>query len=166
MKRNRTLIVMAVAVVTAGRGELRCVSGHSAMPVRQVEIGTVPVVVAEDGAAGRHAADGRPSEGRGLAGAHASAGRVRRSEGARRSRRHRHDRGERAGHAAQGGGAGASAPACRRSFPRGCGRCRCKVNEVIGVAGFVLPGTRVDVLVTVRDDGDERQPGSRWPAPS
>jgi pilus assembly protein CpaB len=29
-----------------------------------------------------------------------------------------------------------------------------KVNEVIGVAGFVIPGTRVDVLVTVkRPDG-------------
>ena len=27
-----------------------------------------------------------------------------------------------------------------------------KVNEVIGVAGFVTPGTRVDVLVTVRQD--------------
>ena len=29
-----------------------------------------------------------------------------------------------------------------------------KVNEVIGVAGFVTPGTRVDVLVTVRQDKD------------
>jgi pilus assembly protein CpaB len=28
-----------------------------------------------------------------------------------------------------------------------------RVNEVIGVAGFVLPGTRVDVLVTVNDPG-------------
>jgi pilus assembly protein CpaB len=30
-----------------------------------------------------------------------------------------------------------------------------RVNEVVGVAGFVLPGTRVDVLVAVDDDGDE-----------
>ena len=29
-----------------------------------------------------------------------------------------------------------------------------KVNEVIGVAGFVVPGTRVDVLVTIRRDDD------------
>ena len=29
-----------------------------------------------------------------------------------------------------------------------------KVNEVIGVAGFVVPGTRVDVLVTVRRPDD------------
>jgi pilus assembly protein CpaB len=29
-----------------------------------------------------------------------------------------------------------------------------KVNEVIGVAGFVVPGTKVDVLVTIRGDSD------------
>jgi pilus assembly protein CpaB len=29
-----------------------------------------------------------------------------------------------------------------------------KVNEVIGVAGFVVPGTRVDVLVTIRQEHD------------
>ena len=28
-----------------------------------------------------------------------------------------------------------------------------KVNEVIGVAGFVVPGTRVDVMVTLRQEG-------------
>lgn len=31
-----------------------------------------------------------------------------------------------------------------------------KVNEVIGVAGFVTPGTRVDVLVTMRQDKDSK----------
>ena len=30
-----------------------------------------------------------------------------------------------------------------------------KVNEVIGVAGFVVPGTRVDVLVTIRRGTDD-----------
>lgn len=29
-----------------------------------------------------------------------------------------------------------------------------RVNEVVGVAGFVVPGTRVDVLVTLRREGD------------
>jgi pilus assembly protein CpaB len=29
-----------------------------------------------------------------------------------------------------------------------------KVNEVIGVAGFVVPGTRVDLMVTLKQDGD------------
>ena len=32
-----------------------------------------------------------------------------------------------------------------------------KVNEVIGVAGFVVPGTRVDLVVTL-----SRRTGSRW----
>ena len=31
-----------------------------------------------------------------------------------------------------------------------------KVNEVIGVAGFTVPGTRVDVLVTLGDEGMTR----------
>ena len=31
-----------------------------------------------------------------------------------------------------------------------------KVNEVIGVAGFVVPGARVDVLVTIRQDSESR----------
>jgi pilus assembly protein CpaB len=36
-----------------------------------------------------------------------------------------------------------------------------KVNEVIGVAGFVIPGTRVDVVVTVRGRDSNSQPQSR-----
>ncbi len=36
-----------------------------------------------------------------------------------------------------------------------------KVNEVIGVAGFVIPGTRVDVVVTVRGRENNAQPQSR-----
>jgi pilus assembly protein CpaB len=36
-----------------------------------------------------------------------------------------------------------------------------KVNEVIGVAGFVIPGTRVDVVVTVRGRDSNAQPQSR-----
>ena len=32
-----------------------------------------------------------------------------------------------------------------------------RVNEVIGVAGFVVPGTRVDVLVTIKPEGEQRQ---------
>ena len=35
-----------------------------------------------------------------------------------------------------------------------------KTNEVVGVAGFVIPGTRVDVLVTVRKGSDD-EPVSR-----
>ena len=36
-----------------------------------------------------------------------------------------------------------------------------KTNEVVGVAGFVIPGTRVDVLVTVRQGNAQGEPVSR-----
>ena len=37
------------------------------------------------------------------------------------------------------------------TIPEGMRAMSVKVNDVIGVAGFTVPGTRVDVLVTVRD---------------
>jgi pilus assembly protein CpaB len=36
-----------------------------------------------------------------------------------------------------------------------------KVDEVVGVAGFVVPGTRVDVVVTIRRMDDDKEPMSR-----
>ena len=36
-----------------------------------------------------------------------------------------------------------------------------RVNEVVGVAGFVIPGTRVDVLVTVRGGQASSEPQTR-----
>ncbi|MCC7174692.1 MAG: Flp pilus assembly protein CpaB [Bryobacterales bacterium] len=39
-------------------------------------------------------------------------------------------------------------------IPPGMRAVAVKVNEVVGVAGFVLPGMRVDVLATVRPPGD------------
>ena len=36
-----------------------------------------------------------------------------------------------------------------------------KVDEVIGVAGFVVPGTRVDLVVTLRGTGQAEEPMSR-----
>jgi len=39
------------------------------------------------------------------------------------------------------------------SIPEGMRAVSVRVNEVIGVAGFVVPGTRVDVLVTLRGGG-------------
>jgi pilus assembly protein CpaB len=36
-----------------------------------------------------------------------------------------------------------------------------KVDEVIGVAGFVLPGTRVDVLVTLTPSADREEAATR-----
>jgi pilus assembly protein CpaB len=40
------------------------------------------------------------------------------------------------------------------SIPEGMRAVSLKVNEVIGVAGFVVPGTHVDVLVTLRKGDD------------
>jgi pilus assembly protein CpaB len=36
-----------------------------------------------------------------------------------------------------------------------------RVNEVVGVAGFVVPGTRVDVLVTVKGQGQQQESQTR-----
>ena len=38
-----------------------------------------------------------------------------------------------------------------------------KVNEVIGVAGFTVPGTRVDLLVMIRDNSDSMSRIGRQP---
>lgn len=48
-------------------------------------------------------------------------------------------------------GAGAGLPP---SIPVGMRAMSVKVNEVIGVAGFVVPGTRVDLLVTLRREDE------------
>jgi pilus assembly protein CpaB len=40
------------------------------------------------------------------------------------------------------------------TIPQGMRALSVKVNEVIGVAGFTVPGTRVDVLVTLKDKDD------------
>ena len=56
------------------------------------------------------------------------------------------------------------APACRRRFRRACGPMSVKVNEVVGVAGFVVPGTRVDVMVTLtsrQQNNDSHDPRRR-----
>jgi pilus assembly protein CpaB len=41
------------------------------------------------------------------------------------------------------------------SIPPGMRAMSVKVDEVIGVAGFVVPGTRVDLVVTLRTQSDE-----------
>jgi pilus assembly protein CpaB len=46
-------------------------------------------------------------------------------------------------------------------IPEGMRAVSVKVDEVIGVAGFVLPGTRVDVLVTLSDGGDREEAATR-----
>ena len=55
-------------------------------------------------------------------------------------------------------GSGAGLPP---TIPPGMRAMSVKVDEVIGVAGFVAPGTRVDVVVTLRQSGDSNEPMSR-----
>jgi pilus assembly protein CpaB len=47
------------------------------------------------------------------------------------------------------------------TIPEGMRAVSVEVDEVIGVAGFVLPGTRVDVLVTVMPGNDRSQTTTR-----
>ena len=47
------------------------------------------------------------------------------------------------------------------TIPEGMRAVSVRVDEVVGVAGFVLPGTRVDVLVTVMPGTDRRQTMTR-----
>jgi pilus assembly protein CpaB len=47
------------------------------------------------------------------------------------------------------------------TIPEGMRAVSVEVDEVVGVAGFVLPGTRVDVLATVMPGTDRRQTTTR-----
>jgi pilus assembly protein CpaB len=55
-------------------------------------------------------------------------------------------------------GSGAGLPP---SIPPGMRAMSVKVDEVIGVAGFVVPGTRVDLVVTLRGSGQAEDSMSR-----
>lgn len=46
-------------------------------------------------------------------------------------------------------------------IPSGMRAMSVKVNEVVGVAGFVLPGTRVDVLVTLDQTARQEEPRTK-----
>ena len=47
------------------------------------------------------------------------------------------------------------------TIPKGMRACAVKVDEVVGVAGFVIPGTRVDVLASGTPPTLRRQPNKR-----
>ena len=54
----------------------------------------------------------------------------------------------------------ARAPGCPRRSPRACGPFPVRVNEVVGVAGFVVPGTFVDMILTMTRDRRTRSRAS------
>ena len=163
MKQHRTLIVMIVAVATAGLAAFGVSQAIQRMPARKADLETVPVVVAT-----RAIPVGTlltkddlkvvawPAKTQ-VPGAFSNVPAV-------------VDRGVIAPiglnepvttNRVAGPDAGAGLPPI---IPAGMRAISVRVNEVIGVAGFVLPGTRVDVLVAVDDDGDDsnkREPMAR-----
>jgi pilus assembly protein CpaB len=152
--KHRTLIVMLVATATAAVAAFGVFQAIQRMPVRQVEIATVPVVVATRAlpVGTRLTTDDLklaawPSRTQ-VPGAFADVKQVVErgviapiglNEPVTASR-------------VSGPESGAGLPPI---IPQGMRAISVRVNEVVGVAGFVLPGTRVDVLVAVDDDGDD-----------
>jgi pilus assembly protein CpaB len=160
-KQHRTLIVMLVAVGTAALGSYGIYRAVLQMPVREVEVASVQVVVAaqpltmgtrldanhlrvvdwpsRNPVAGAFS-DPKELVNRGLISAIAENEPITMTKVASLE-------------------AGAGLPPV---IPEGMRAISVKVNEVVGVAGFVVPGTIVDVLVTVREsDGKQDQPMTR-----
>jgi Flp pilus assembly protein CpaB len=147
-KQHRTLIVMLVAVVTAAVASFGMYRVVKQMPVREVEVANVQVVVAamplpmgtrlhqnhlrtvawpsRNPVAGAFA-DPKELIDRGVIAPIGENEPITMSKIASLE-------------------AGAGLPPV---IPEGMRAISVKVNEVVGVAGFVVPGTRVDVLVTV-----------------
>ena len=150
MNRNtRTLIVLAVAVLMAGLASFGVYTAVRSMPVREVEIARTQAVVAarplpvgmmvtKDDVKivpwpAANVVPGSFTEvervvNRGVIGSFAENEPL--TEGKL---------------AAIGSGAGLPP-----TITEGMRAVSIRVNEVVGVAGFVIPGTRVDVLVTIR----------------
>lgn len=149
-RRNRTVIVLLIAVVLASAASYTVYRTISKMPVREVEVATMHVAVAGENL----------------------------SMGTRITKDHVKIVGWPASNPVQGSFASVDAVVGRGliqqiaaneplteaklapieagaglppSIPAGMRAMSVKVNEVIGVAGFTVPGTRVDVLVTLKD---------------
>jgi pilus assembly protein CpaB len=160
-KQHRTLIVMLVAVVTAAIGSYGVYRAVLQMPVREVEVASVQVVVAAQPLAmgtrlhenhlrvvawpSRNPVTGAFSDpkqliDRGVISPIGENEPITMSKVASLE-------------------AGAGLPPV---IPEGMRAISVKVNEVVGVAGFVVPGTIVDVLVTVRaTSGPQDEPMTR-----
>ena len=159
-KQYRTLIVLTVAVVTAGLAAFGVMRVIQNMPVREVEVAHRQVVVAAANLTmGTRLQptelklvawpDSSPVEGtfadpqevvnRGLIEAVAENEPIRERQLAPLE-----------------AGAGLSTV-----IPEGMRAISVRVNDVVGVAGFILPGSRVDVLVTITDSSANNEPTAR-----
>jgi pilus assembly protein CpaB len=162
-KQHRTLIVMLVAVVTAALGSYGVYRAVLQMPVREVEVASIQVVVAAqslDMGTRLHAnhlrvvawpsrnpvagsfSDPKELIDRGVISPIGENEPITMTKVASLE-------------------AGAGLPPV---IPEGMRAISVKVNEVVGVAGFVVPGTVVDVLVTVTvrpANGPQEEPMTR-----
>lgn len=150
-RQYRTVVVMTIAVLTAALASFGVYTAIQRMPVKQVEVGTVKVVVAAEpllvGTPLRREqlkvvdwpvktqvpgafADPNDVIDRGVIETIAENEPVTTRKVASKE-----------------AGAGLSP-----IIPQGMRAMSIRVNDVIGVAGFVIPGTRVDLLVTVPDE--------------
>jgi pilus assembly protein CpaB len=153
-KEHRTLIVVMVAVLTAGLASFGVYRTVQALPVREVEVANMQVVVAAQALPvgiritekdlrvvawpSRNPVKGSFTDPKKLVdrGVISSIGE---NEPVTETKV-----------ASLEAGAGLTP-----IIPSGMRAISVKVNEVIGVAGFVVPGTRVDVLVTLKGEGSE-----------
>ena len=160
-KQHRTLIVMLVAIATAAIGSYGVYRAVLQMPVREVEVASTQVVVAAQPLAmGTRL---HPNHLRGVAWPSRNP-----VPGAFSDPKELVDRGVISPigenepitmSKVASLEAGAGLPPV---IPEGMRAISVKVNEVIGVAGFVVPGTIVDVLVTVRPtNGPQDEPMTR-----
>lgn len=159
-KQQRTLIVMLVAVATAGLASYGVYRAIQRMPVREVEVANMHVVVAAQSLpmgtrlaanqlrvvawpsrnpVGGSFADPKDLVGRGVITPIAENEPITATKVASLE-------------------AGAGLPPV---IPEGMRAISVRVNDVIGVAGFVVPGTLVDVLVTVRPNTGTDEPMTR-----
>jgi len=149
-RRNRTLLVLLFACVLASGATYAVYRAVANMPVREVEVATLQVAVAAENLPVGTRLEAQhvkmvdwpassPLEG-GLSSVDAAVGRglvasVSINEPLTESRLASLE-------------SGAGLPPV---IPEGMRAMSVKVNEVIGVAGFTVPGTRVDVLVTLKE---------------
>jgi pilus assembly protein CpaB len=159
-RTTRTIVVMALATVTAGIASLGVYGAVKSIPVREVEVAHTFVAVAAHSLPtgsriteqdvklvawpARNAVPGafsdvKPILDRGLVTA------IGENEPFTETKL-----------APIGSGAGLPP-----SIPPGMRAISVKVDEVIGVAGFVVPGTRVDLVVTLRGTGQTEESMSR-----
>lgn len=152
MKQQRTLIVLAVAVIAAGIAAYGVYSAVQSMPVREVEVASSPVVVA---------AAPIPLGTRLTADHLRVAAWPTRNPvpGAFTDPKQAIDRGVITTIAENepvtafkvaGPESGSGLPPV---IPEGMRAISIRVNEIVGVAGFVMPGTHVDVVLSVGSGG-------------